>query len=507
MNKISHIGSKSCIVTFYHDIEQNFDCKADPDKCRSVVKEFLMLEKKYNISVTYNVVGRLFCEQPDLIDWISEEKQDIAFHSYNHYPNWNPNHYSNEIDLCKSVSSIPHGYRSPRSQINLDAVKKLWENGFLWSAEFDKLIEPYFIYKGLVRLPISADDWPLHLGKLSQDDWIKNFERLLKNRHYVAFGLHDCVASFDSKDRLQAWEKIIQIALDRNALIVNFSEAADLFRRAAVSRQYKFKNSERRQKRINKDIAKKIQEIISIEAKKINEHVIADLSSEQINISYPLKKIANKIYRIINNPPRILIVDSNDHLELQYGEATNSNLNDNSVDFIICADVIEYLFWPEHLIDEIKRIGKNGATCLITFPIINGFYPLDNGLPADRIRHYFSTKELQKLTTAIGPGHFIQVENLESRVGKSKRGLINKMIGNRSYQKSNLTYLIFIGTIQNNSLAKSLIKNIPQSYAAFSFPSQKYERIKISLKHIRSLFPKPIRKMGKWVVYHVKEVF
>ena len=42
------------LLTLYHDIEQNIDSKADKDECRRVVKEFLALEKKYNVFATYN---------------------------------------------------------------------------------------------------------------------------------------------------------------------------------------------------------------------------------------------------------------------------------------------------------------------------------------------------------------------------------------------------------------------------------------------------------------------
>ncbi|HJH27344.1 MAG TPA: hypothetical protein C5S37_11400 [Methanophagales archaeon] len=106
----------SRMVTFYHDIEQDIDSKAKQEECRQMLKEFLKLEKKYDVPATYNVVGKLFQEQPDLIKWIHQEEQEVAFHSYNHQSDWQPEYYSDEIDLCRKVSSLPRGYRSPRSQ-------------------------------------------------------------------------------------------------------------------------------------------------------------------------------------------------------------------------------------------------------------------------------------------------------------------------------------------------------------------------------------------------------
>ena len=67
---------------FYHDIEQNLDNNVDPHECRQMVTEFLALEKQFGVSGTYNVVGRLFQEQPDMIDWIVEAGQAVAFHYY-----------------------------------------------------------------------------------------------------------------------------------------------------------------------------------------------------------------------------------------------------------------------------------------------------------------------------------------------------------------------------------------------------------------------------------------
>lgn len=121
----------SSMVTFYHDIEQDMDSKAKPDECRQMVKEFLKLEKKYDVPTTYNVVGKLFQEQPDLIEWILQEGQEVAFHSYNHQSDWQLEYYSDEIDLCRKVSSIPCRYRSPRSQWNQTTLKTLWEKGVL----------------------------------------------------------------------------------------------------------------------------------------------------------------------------------------------------------------------------------------------------------------------------------------------------------------------------------------------------------------------------------------
>jgi peptidoglycan/xylan/chitin deacetylase (PgdA/CDA1 family) len=76
------------IVTLYHDVEQDIDSEADPQACRMAVKRLLELEQRYGITATYNVVGKLFREQPDLIEWILAAGAEVAFHSYHHFPDF-----------------------------------------------------------------------------------------------------------------------------------------------------------------------------------------------------------------------------------------------------------------------------------------------------------------------------------------------------------------------------------------------------------------------------------
>ncbi|GAH18332.1 unnamed protein product, partial [marine sediment metagenome] len=81
-----------------------------------------------------------------------------------------------------------------------------------------------------------------------------------------------------------------------------------------------------------------------------------------------------------------------------------------SVDFVICVNIIEYLFWPNHLADEIKRIGKIGATYFTTFPALREIPTSYEGHPPNRIRHYFTPDEIQKWAKQIGPGHIMGIQ-------------------------------------------------------------------------------------------------
>ena len=124
-------------VTLYHDVEQDIDSPADPAECRRVVSAFLALEARHSVPATYNVVGRLFQEQPDLIEEITDAGQEVAFHSYNHPSDWQAADFADEVALCRRVSSDPKGYRSPRSQWSESTLISAWDNGFAWNTEAD----------------------------------------------------------------------------------------------------------------------------------------------------------------------------------------------------------------------------------------------------------------------------------------------------------------------------------------------------------------------------------
>ena len=225
------------MITFYHDTEQDFGIKVDVQACRQVVSEFIRIEQQYGVSATYNVVGKIYQEQPELIDQIARGGHEIAFHSFRH--TYDPESYSSEIALCRQLSSAVKGYRSPRSQWNAVTLRALWENEFLWNAENDPSREPYFIHYGLVRLPVATCDWDIHINRITEEQWCQLFADLMNERRYFGFGTHDCVVSLKPELRLKAYEKVIQIAQQNKALIVNFSEAADFFRKAALAKSSK----------------------------------------------------------------------------------------------------------------------------------------------------------------------------------------------------------------------------------------------------------------------------
>ena len=222
-------GSKyDCIVTFYHDVEQNINGKADIDRCRNALNEAIKIEQKYGVSATYNIVGKLFNEEPWIIDRVIRAGNEVAFHSFNHQNNWNPSFFHDEVKLCREMSSLPIGYRSPRSQWDRSTINALEKYNFVWTAENDKHGEPYFIRNDLMRLPISQDDWQLYNRKITFKDWRERFSSGIKKKNYYAIGTHDYILS-ESEDFIDNYEKLIEMLTESNVFIVSFMETVCLY--------------------------------------------------------------------------------------------------------------------------------------------------------------------------------------------------------------------------------------------------------------------------------------
>lgn len=458
----------SCIVTFYHDVEQDIDSEADPQACRNAVRAFLNLEKRYGMSVTYNVVGRLQAEQPDVVQWITDAGQEVAFHSYNHHPDWNPTYYADEVAACRAFSPSIKGYRSPRSQWSEETTDALWENGFLWSAEGDKSPEPYFVQNGLVRLPIATDDWPVHTGRLDVTTWAAQFEALIEERSYVAIGMHDLVASYKPEEMLSAWQALFDITRRHDAISLNFSEACDLFRRASLSKYYT--DTASRWNKATRPLyrTKRFQELVRAEAEKLDCPVVVDLGSGGGVLTAALGDVAERVYCVDNAPGMVDDVAAANGVEARVGDVTGSGLPDRCADLVVCARVIEYLYWPERLAEEIKRIAKPGATYFITCPAHRGATPTSEGPAPDRIRHYFTADEIRRWADSIGRGILSGVQYEETEPKTDEAEARYRHVDETQPDDMTPTNYVLIGTVEKQPSALKSWSSIPISRANFA---------------------------------------
>ncbi len=229
---------KAATICFFHDVEQDIDSTADPERCRHVVEAFLDLERRHGVRATYNVVGKLFVEQPDLIDKIAAAGHELAFHSFHHQSDWCSAYYAKEIRLCHAVMPLVRGYRSPRSKWDEETLLACERAGFVWNAEADHAAAPYWIRPSLVRIPITGDDWPLHTGKMNLAQWQQRFMTWVRERDFVAFGCHDSVISFAPDERLAAWDATLRHARAAGATCLTFSEAQSLAHHGWLNRLY-----------------------------------------------------------------------------------------------------------------------------------------------------------------------------------------------------------------------------------------------------------------------------
>jgi peptidoglycan/xylan/chitin deacetylase (PgdA/CDA1 family) len=480
------------MVTFFHDIEQDLDNPADPATCRQMVTEFLALEKKYHIRTTYNIAGHFFAEQPEMVDRIRSEGHEVAFHSYHHHPDWHPRHYAEEVRLCRNVSAVPVGYRSPRSLWDRSTLSALWESGFVWNAESDPRREPYLIHRGLVRLPIAGDDWPIHTGELDRERWVERFRRHLRRRPYVALGSHDVVASLRPEELLAAWEEVIRVALDDGALVVTFAQAADLYRRSAICRHYAATvgGAARRDPARGEQTGGTLHDLI-LSAARGRDHPVITLLGYDPQIPDPLPALSGmKILRVACQQGTTGLYP--DPCETVTGDPLASPLPDQTADAVITHTLLEYLLWPEDLFREIARIGKAGAPWYLILPG-DGTQVQEQGnsLP-DLLRRYQEDDEVSALAARYGLGPAFAVANCGSGGGGTPSATPGGSPGTRQAKGGAEGLRIFSGVLSTDPEVRGgVVQSVQVGAFPFAFRRTPSERLLIALTGIRRFLRQP----------------
>ncbi len=451
----------SRMVTFYHNIRENASL--------NFIDELICIEKKYGIHATYNIAGKLFERQPELINKISEAGHEVSFYLNNHVPILNPKIFFNELKAGIGISEVPVGYHSPKSEWNNGFLEAFWQNGYLWNADVDEQIEPYFIYKGLVRLPIAYDDSVVEKGKVNLEKWVQKFSFFLESRKYFGYGLNDYV--FNLQKYLETYESVIKLALKHNVFVATFSQAADLFRRSNLVHYYSLTGNGWNKRTRVLYRTTRFQELIRNEVVKLKAPIIVDLGSGGGVLSTFLKDIAAKIYCIDNAPGMINDIQTDLIVQSILGEVTATSLPDNSADFIICARIIEYMYYPELTANEIKRIGKLGAKFFVTFPAYKNDGPSNKGeVVPDKIRKHHTREEVLAWANQIGPGKLIGIQYDEAEPQNINDEKRYREIEQEQPSTQNPTNWVFIGTVENKKLRHTNFDSIPLN--KFSFNGQ-----------------------------------
>jgi peptidoglycan/xylan/chitin deacetylase (PgdA/CDA1 family)/SAM-dependent methyltransferase len=398
------------LATLYHDVEQDRDCDVDPRACVAAVDELLRLEARYGVTSTYNVVGAIFESQPDLVARIVEAGHEVAFHSYSHDQACDPRRYGAEVAACRGVSANPVGYRSPRSEWDQTTVAEAWRRGYLWSAEADEAREPYFVHEGLVRLPIAGDDWRVYTGASTASEWVERFESALGSRAYVGWGSHDCVVASDLEQCLDAHERLIRLALQRGVRLVSFSQAADLYRRSALVAYYDAVGREWNRVTDSLYRTRRFREIVREQVEQSENSVVVDLGSGGGVLMRGLSGVVSAIYCVDNASRMLEEVPRDPVFRRVLGEVTDSTLPDGIADVVLCVRVLEYVYDPRLLADEIRRIGKEGTTVVVSVPASRGFPPVGAEQVDNRIRRHFGREDFGSWADRIGRGEVFGVQ-------------------------------------------------------------------------------------------------
>lgn len=181
-------------VCLCHDIERGFGHRMNPQWAANADREapaaldrMLSIERAGGVRATYNVVGEFLHEVRGKIE---SDGHCIAFHSYDHGS-------KQQLDRCRHVDYRIKGYRSPNSRLTSELTDSslCWYN-FEWlasSASSFGFSNPRLSDR-MVKIPILFDDFDLHRGRQTFEQWRRMALDAIRQRYFVAFSLHDCYA-------------------------------------------------------------------------------------------------------------------------------------------------------------------------------------------------------------------------------------------------------------------------------------------------------------------------
>jgi hypothetical protein len=179
------------VICIVHDIEENVDTEVSPAECRAALVRMLEIEREHGVRATYTILGRLFRDKAAII--AAHGDHDLAFHSFDHRLD-----DLSQLARVREVDLQIKGYRTPRSKITAelsDYALVYWNFEWIICSERTFECQAPKVENGLVKVPIYMDDWMLHTGELTRERWEPRLLYEIRDRDFVAFGLHDCYAA------------------------------------------------------------------------------------------------------------------------------------------------------------------------------------------------------------------------------------------------------------------------------------------------------------------------
>jgi hypothetical protein len=190
-------GTRPKTVSICHDIERALGHqKGDPGFVRAqrfapdALRTMNATEAALGIRATYCVVGSLMNEVRAELE---AERHCIAFHSFDHDLK-----RRDQLRRCREVDYRIKGYRPPRSRITRELKdRNLLFHNFEWLASSPHSLGTSVpvLTHGLVKLPITLDDFPLYRNRaLAFDEWAAGALQSVADSEFTAISLHDCYA-------------------------------------------------------------------------------------------------------------------------------------------------------------------------------------------------------------------------------------------------------------------------------------------------------------------------
>jgi len=185
------------IVCVFHDTERGrghddvdpaFAARADRE-APAALAAMLDVEAHAGVRTTYCVVGEMLGEVRAAIE---AGGHGLAFHSFDHRID-----REDQLHRCREADYRIKGYRPPRSQITAElSDRNLLRHNFEWLANGQRAlgVSAPQLRAGIVRLPVTRDDFALHTGDLDYPEWEAQVLGQAQSRSFTAVGLHDCYA-------------------------------------------------------------------------------------------------------------------------------------------------------------------------------------------------------------------------------------------------------------------------------------------------------------------------
>lgn len=196
--KKQELVSHEKTICLCHDIEREFGhVDAEPHFAKEAQRNsaknlglMLSIEREMNVRATYNVLG---CLLDQVRTRIEQDGHCVAFHSYDHGTD------GSQLDRCRQVDYRIKGYRPPLSIITGElSDENLCFHNFEWLASSASSLRMSLpkMQNGIIKIPISFDDFPLHDGRMSYREWSQMGIDRIRENDFVAFCLHDCYADY-----------------------------------------------------------------------------------------------------------------------------------------------------------------------------------------------------------------------------------------------------------------------------------------------------------------------